>query len=473
MTKKIALFALVAAGVFCSCSQSSDLVNDLPTPSEKQKVEEKTSISFDTYNAKSAIVRSSRAGYAGDMTTAMLQKEGFGVIAYYTGTSNYSAWTKEAPNFMYNTKVYVAGADGTAESQNPSWTYSPTVYWPNGNATADNAGAAGTGGGKLSFFAYAPYTAVTPSTGEAKGDATTGIKGLSRNNDATTDPTVFYSLEGGVDLLWGTAGTNGATVSGDTAQAGTTLTGGKAPVNVDLTKMKTNGKVNFLFKHALARVGSIKVVADVDAVTGGSLSNDSRIYVGIVSIENGMTTDETPVSTLIGDGSLDLTTGLWTTAGSTKISLSKSIASSAIPVSGAAAMNTAIEVPNTNPEAVGSTKTWEQIFTTAGVTTEATSIYSSSVDPILLIPGADQTLKVSISYWVTSKDSNLKRGYTWIPQTVSKTISLGTLEMNKSYSLTLHLGLNSVKFTATVSDWDNADADANLRIDLPVNVVGE
>lgn len=470
MTKKIALFALVAVGVFCSCSQSSDLVNDLPTPSEKQKVEEKTSISFDTYNAKSAVVRSSRAGYAGDMTTAMLQKEGFGVIAYYTGSDDYSTWTKEAPNFMYNTKVSVAGATGTEVSENPSWTYSPTVYWPNGNATADNAEAAGTGGGKLSFFAYAPYTAVTPNTGivTATGDAaTTGITALS-SNAAPTAPTVSYSLGGGVDLLWGTAGTNGATVN-DAAQAGTTLTGGKAPVNVNLTKMKTDGKIKFLFKHALARVGSIKVVADVDAVTGGSLSNDSRIYVGIVSIENGMTIGETPVSTLIGDGSLDLTTGLWTTEGSTKISLSKSIASSAIPVSGAAAMNTDIEVPNTNPEAVG-TKKWEQIFTTAGVTTEATSIYSSSVDPILLIPGADQTLKVSISYWVTSKDSNLKRGYTWIPQTVSKTISLGTLEMNKSYSLTLHLGLNSVKFTATVSEWDNA---ASSSVDLPVNVVGE
>ena len=180
MTKKIALFALVAVGVFCSCSQSSDLVNDLPTPSEKQKVEEKTSISFDTYNAKSAIVRSSRAGYAGDMTTAMLQKEGFGVIAYYTGSANYSAWTKEAPNFMYNTKVSIAGADGTSPSSDP-WTYSPTVYWPNGNATADNVGATGTGVGKLSFFAYAPYTAVTPNTGVATGDATTGIKGLSSN----------------------------------------------------------------------------------------------------------------------------------------------------------------------------------------------------------------------------------------------------------------------------------------------------
>ena len=463
--KKIALFALAAAGILSSCSQSSDLVNDLPTPSKEQK-EEKTPISFDTYNAKSAVVRSSRAGYAGDMTTAMLQKEGFGVIAYYTASTDFSSWSIEAPNFMYNTKVYVPEADGTNPSSN-AWTYAPTVYWPNGNATADNAGATGAGGGKLSFFAYAPYTAVTPNTGVATGDATTGIKGLS-SNAATTAPSVSYSLDGGVDLLWGTAGTNGVTVN-NAAQAGTTLTNGKAPVNVDLTKMKTNGKVNFLFKHALARVGSIKVVADVDAVTGGSLSNDSRIYVGIVSIENGMTTGETPVSTLIGDGSLDLTTGLWT-AGSTKISLSKSIASSAIPVSGAAAMNTAIEVPNTNPEAVG-TKTWEQIFTTAGVTTAATSIYSSSVDPILLIPGADQTLKVSISYWVTSKDSNLSRGYTWVPQTVTKTISLGTLDLNKSYELVLHLGLNSVKFTASVSDWDNAES--SQRVDLPVNVVGE
>ena len=460
MTKKIALFALVAVGVFCSCSQSSDLVNDLPTPSEKQKVEEKTSISFDTYNAKSAIVRSSRAGYAGDMTTAMLQKEGFGVIAYYTGSADYSAWTKEAPNFMYNTKVYVPEADGTNVSSN-AWTYAPTVYWPNGNEAADNVGAAGTGVGKLSFFAYAPYTAVTPNTGNATENATTGIKGLS-NNTATTDPTVSYSLEGGVDLLWGTAGTNGATVN-DAAQAGTTLTGGKAPVNVDLTKMKTNGKVNFLFKHALAQIGALKVVADVDAVTGGSLSTTTKIYVENVTIENGMTTGESPVSTLIGDGTLDLTTGVWT-PGSNKFTLSKSISGESL--------NPAIRVASTTPETVGE-KAWEQIFTTTGVTTTPANLYdASSVSPIMLIPGADQTLKVTISYWVTTKDDNLSRGYTWTPNpTISKTISLGTLEMNKSYSLTLHLGLNSVKFTASVSEWD--DAESSQRVDLPVNVVGE
>ena len=460
--KKIALFALAAAGILSSCSQSSDLVNDLPTPSKEQTVE-KTPISFDTYNAKSAVVRSSRAGYAGDMTTAMLQKEGFGVIAYYTGSADYSEWTKEAPNFMYNTKVSVAGADGTAESQNPSWTYSPTVYWPNGNEAADNVGAAGTGGGKLSFFAYAPYTAVTQSTGivTATGDAaTTGITALS-SNAATTDPTVSYSLEGGVDLLWGTAGTNGVTVN-NAAQAGTTLTGGKAPVNVDLTKMKTNGKVSFLFKHALARIGSINVLADIDnagAATGGTLSETTKIYVESVTIQNGLTTGESPVSTLIGDGTLDLTTGVWT-PGSNKFTLSKSISGESL--------NSKIRVASTTPETVG-TKTWEQIFTTTGVTTTPTSIFSS-VSPIMLIPGADQNIRVSISYYVTSKDANLSRGYTWIPQSVSKTISLGTLEMNKSYSLTLHLGLNSVKFTASVSEWDNA---ASSSVDLPVNVVGE
>lgn len=176
-----------------------------------------------------------------------------------------------------------------------------------------------------------------------------------------------------------------------------------------------------------------------------------------------MTTGESPVSTLIGDGTLDLTTGVWT-PGSNKFTLSKNISG--------VSLNSVIRVASTTPEAVG-TKTWEQIFTTAGVTTTTpTSIFSSgSASPIMLIPGADQNIRVSISYYVTSKDDNLSRGYTWIPQTVSKTISLGTLEMNKSYSLTLHLGLNSVKFTASVSDWDNAAS--SLSVDLPVNVVGE
>ena len=465
--KKFALFALAAAGILSSCSQSSDLVNDLPTPSKEQK-EEKTPISFDTYNAKSAVVRSSRAGYAGDMTTAMLQKEGFGVIAYYTGTSDYSAWTKEAPNFMYNTKVYVDGATGTEVSENPSWTYSPTVYWPNDNATADNVGAAGTGGGKLSFFAYAPYVAVTPSTGVVTSATTTGIKALS-NNSATSAPTLTYSLDGSVDLLWGTAGANDVTV-GNAAQAGATLTGGKADVNVDLTKMKTNGKIKFLFKHALAQINSLKVIADIDnngAATGGSLSN-TKIYVEKVTLANGLTTGENPESTIIGNGTFDLTTGVWT-AGSERENVAFNVAAASVKTDADLAMNTAIQIPATTPNVNPGVTEWEDIFATPGVTTTATDVLNGISTK--LIPGANQTLKVTIKYWVTTKDSNLSKGYTWIPQEITKTISLGAIEMNKSYGIVMHLGLTSVKFTATVSDW--VAAGSEVRADLPVNVVAE
>ena len=464
--KKFALFALAAAGILSSCSQSSDLVNDLPTPSKEQK-EEKTPISFDTYNAKSAVVRSSRAGYAGDMTTAMLQKEGFGVIAYYTGTSDYSAWTKEAPNFMYNTKVYVDGATGTEVSENPSWTYSPTVYWPNDNATADNVGAAGTGGGKLSFFAYAPYVAVTPSTGVVTSATTTGIKALS-NNSATSAPTLTYSLDGGVDLLWGTAGANDVTV-GNAAQAGATLTGGKADVNVDLTKMKTNGKIKFLFKHALAQINSLKVIADIDnngAATGGSLSN-TKIYVEKVTLANGETGVPSE-STIIGNGTFDLTTGVWT-AGSERENVAFNVAAASVKTDADLAMNTAIQIPATTPNVNPGVTEWEDIFATPGVTITATDVLNGISTK--LIPGANQTLKVTIKYWVTTKDSNLSKGYTWIPQEITKTISLGNIEMNKSYGIVMHLGLTSVKFTATVSDW--VAAGSEVRADLPVNVVAE
>lgn len=462
--KKIALFALAAAGILSSCSQSSDLVNDLPTPSKEQTVE-KTPISFDTYNAKSAVVRSSRAGYAGDMTTAMLQKEGFGVIAYYTASTDFSSWSIEAPNFMYNTKVYVPEADGTNPSGN-AWTYAPIVYWPNGNATADNASATGAGGGKLSFFAYAPYTAVTPNTGVATGDATTGIKGLT-SNSSTSAPSVSYSLNGGVDLLWGTAGANDVTV-GNAAQAGATLTGGKADVNVDLTKMKTNGKINFLFKHALAQINSLKVVADIDnngAATGGSLSN-TKIYVEKVILANGETGVPSE-STIIGNGTFDLTTGLWT-AGSDKETFSYNISAQTVWAEGDIALSTDIQIPETTPN-VTAGNAWENIFATPGVTTTATDVLNGISTK--LIPGSGQKLKITIKYWVTTKDSNLSKGYTWIPQEITKTISLGNIEMNKSYGIVMHLGLTSVKFTATVSDW--VAAGSEVRADLPVNVVAE
>ena len=270
-------------------------------------------------------------------------------------------------------------------------------------------------------------------------------------------------------MLWGTAGANDVTV-GNAAQAGATLTDGKADVNVDLTKMKTNGKINFLFKHALAQINSLKVVADIDnngAATGGSLSN-TKIYVEKVTLANGLTTGENPESTIIGNGTFDLTTGVWT-AGSERENVAFNVAAASVKTDADLAMNTAIQIPATTPNVNPGVTEWEGIFSTPGVTTTATNVFDGISTK--LIPGSGQTLKITIKYWVTTKDSNLSKGYTWIPQEITKTISLGDIEMNKSYGIVMHLGLTSVKFTATVSDW--VAAGSEVRADLPVNVVAE
>ena len=222
--------------------------------------------------------------------------------------------------------------------------------------------------------------------------------------------------------------------------------------------------------HALAQINSLKVVADIDnngAATGGSLSN-TKIYVEKVTLANGLTTGENPESTIIGNGTFDLTTGIWT-AGSERENVAFNVAAASVKTDADLAMNTAIQIPATTPNVNPGVTEWEDIFSTPGVTTTATNVFDGISTK--LIPGSGQTLKITIKYWVTTKDSNLSKGYTWIPQEVTKTISLGNIEMNKSYGIVMHLGLTSVKFTATVSDW--VAAGSEVRADLPVNVVAE
>ncbi|MCR5518845.1 MAG: fimbrillin family protein, partial [Bacteroidales bacterium] len=279
--KKYLILAATAALVLGACSK-----NDV------EIAEEKTPVTFGTYLGKAV----TKAGDTGSINTpqTLAQKDGFGVFAYYTGATAYSAGqTAYTPNFMYN--EHVEGTDAAS----PVWDYGNHKFWPNGNAVADNTtnGAVGDGAGKLSFFAYGPYAA--PGNSETEGIISFSAAGTAG------DPTVTYILNG-VDLLWGTAGNSDATTNG-TAQAGDTLTGGKAAVNVDLTKQKTNGKVKFAFKHALAKLGKIQVVADIsngDALTGGTQGN-TKITVSQVII--------TP-DAANGKGTLNLATGVWTLA---------------------------------------------------------------------------------------------------------------------------------------------------------------
>ena len=524
--KKHLFFAATALAMLASCSQSDDL--SAPVVAENTQPQ---AIEFGTYVGKNV---NTRAGQTGSITSAQVlaNKGGFGVFAYYTGDNDYLGTTSVnptttpvtlttpqasamAPNFMYNQQI--EGTDATT----PVWTYSPVKYWPNGNTTADdqdnNAGdhpAEGSLGGKVSFFAYAPY--VTKAAADGTG---TGIISMS-DNSATGNPTITYKMQAGnanpVDLLWGTAGTNGYK-----AQDGTVDNSGNYiavdpgtpkwadrpfAVNANLTKMKVQGKVQFAFKHALAKVGGsnvtttppstngLQVMLDVDngtAETGGTYDNTTtKVTVSDITItaRAKVDADATPgpdkyLTPAGNQGTLDLATGQWTidVATSSNVTADKATASSVthqITTSGSGSANASLNTTIAEPTTALATGTaaWDGLV--EGVLTTAKNVYADEANPLVYIPGTYPELDVEITYITRTKDASLAKGYSEVPQTVKKTLTFTKpVQLNKQYNLIIRLGLTSVKFDATVSDWDpdtdsdgDVDGDDTKEINLPINV---
>ena len=237
---------------------------------------------------------------------------GFGVFAYYTNADNYAytavttdgttGQTTWKANFMYNQHVTWNTSRESEGGYITNWTYSPIKYWPNDIANDDAVDAqttAATGsvdGGKLTFFAYAPYVA-TPEANSV------GINSFTANSTAS-DPIVGYKLAANgaeaVDLLWGTfntasPGVTVATNGGVSYDAdGTNYQKSILPsytMNADLTKQKTNGKVDFAFKHALAKLGGkegLKIQLDLDnergAATGGTKEDATKVTINSITI---------------------------------------------------------------------------------------------------------------------------------------------------------------------------------------------
>ena len=481
----------------------------------------------------------SRGGAGGNITndgTSPTHKLGdtnyeIGVFAYYTGKFTYGQYqantysaetgkdgtTDKYPNFMYNQKVYLDGTD---------WKYSPLKYWPNdfaSNSDVDDQSAQGsdTYGGNVSFFAYAPYLEY-----DAAVDGT-GITAMTAKN-VTGDPKITYKLESDVDLLWGTAGNytgdkalstgsnagvTGSASANDNTYQKAIVDGVK--VNADLTKQKVGEQVIFFFKHALAAIGGgstagpgtgFQVKLDIDnstngeaatAETGGtrqefteSATDYWRTKVTIKSIE--ITNDLNGAETGLGDGAvslyrtgvLNLATGKWNGSDAGTVSQTTSVAASYDATN--IQLNSKIAEMKSPSETNFSDYTGSVLgyfaksldTTLPGVTEDPQDVYNSTTQtPLMLIPGQTPKFKITVEYVVRQYDSALQDTYTEITNKISKTVTFPTIEMNKYYSLLMHLGLTSVKFTATVSDWTDAkigdgDGDGNDDNDvyLPINV---
>jgi len=465
-----AIFVLMA--LLASCAVSVEDANS----KQEQLNAQPASVGFGVYMKRGT---TTKAGYAGELTTEVLKRDtvGFGVFSYYGNGALYNEASK--PDFMYNQLVKF--------TSNNVWEYSPIKYWPNefgaqaGSESAD----------RLTFFAYAPYVEVTPSTGIVTGDTDYGIIGMSRNI-AEGDPMVMYSAKlqtgyGGVDLCWGVAANNfTSSVDGDNNNVQ------KGDPYLNLIKPKTGDRLMFEFNHALTQL-NVQIDTDVDVESGETNPVDSKTKVYIRSISfTGFTTR----------GSLNLNSKagkpLWyNITGTGRLSREPVTIydGRSDGLEGVATASDISEIPATlnpkliqsvpygpsNAPTVGVTNTKENLFAYASLTSDPVPYTTDVAAPVMVIPIFGVPVTVTIVYDVETIDDNLASflsdGVTHGVSTenkITKTIQMNgqdmTLESGKKYVIGLHLGLTSVKFDATVAEWDDAQYEGEAY--LPINTGG-
>ena len=458
--KELKLLSLVlvagTATLFTACTSESDNSPSANISYESIAATQQVPVTFSTYIGESAITRTGTAGNID--TDAKLQIPGFGVFAYYTNASSYAAAplgnTTLHPNFMYNQPV-------TWDTDH--WTYTPTKYWPNetqsdGTSSVDGSAApaaTSTGGiDKLSFFAYAPYVAVTASTGaitthktEDDGATEVGITRLSANS-ATSDPFISYTVaslpENTVDLLWGVipASKTYSTVTGNVD-----LSANAGKPNLNLTKQTKSEKVDFLFKHALAKINfTVQGFFDELPSASPSINVDGGTKIVVEKVD--ITSD------FHKKGVLNLYNGTantpnWDVSGDATTVDFKVVNSS---------INTAIKYNSATDTYAGQSA--------AGVDNTKKALFANADHFFALIPGtADITFE--ITYHVFTADANLSGEFSKVTNVIKKEIDDLPLVAGNAYNINLQLGMTSVKVTATVSPWTNG---AEQKVNLPINV---
>jgi len=457
---KKSFLILATAALFAACSNEKAITIEQPVAQQQASDD---AIRFGVYVNRGL----TRAGQPDTLTTQKLATAGFGVFAYYTNNEAYSQYA--IPNFMYNQEVTGTGAPLV-------WSYSPLKYWPNEYGTGANSDDMD----KLSFFAYAPYVEVKPTSGipvlVTKADSTNRDSVLNKNitaltrNTAVGDPMVKYVVDTdpstSVDLLWGVQPESSTYDS--IVEFGWT----KAPgfPYTDLIKDKASkSKINLQFNHALAQFNAT-IDAVVDSVRGKAvdgLDPNTKIFVRSITFTG-----------IAMKGALNLNNGTknvpyWLDYEGKNEIISEEVTFYDGRKDGKEATANGeqrSELPcMLNPEIVQDTTSAK-----SGVVKDTLNLFKSSSykAPIYVIPTTD-AMNVTIVYDVETKDDNLATylsdGVTHgssIENRIYKENVFAKFEAGKSYTLNIHLGMTSVKFDAVVTDWVDETA---AEVDLPEN----
>lgn len=480
--KKLFLFAATAA-MLAGCSDTEELALN-----QAQQEVGQGEVSFSVYTN-----RATRGGVAGEMTTEALKAEGagFGVFAYHTNNSFYDSQNSEI-NFMYNQKVTWDGE---------KWVYSPLKYWPNEfgeNAKSNNIDY-------VTFFAYAPFVNFYPSTGvapvaegqDANQQQWKNITAASRNGD-NGDPVIRYMVDTNpstsVDLLWGVAADEKFVGLADATKPTQLKTNA---CFIDLSKQKgVNDKINWKFYHALAKL-NVQIIAANDVVTqdidpyepeGEEVHSATRVYLrwieftgftmnGALNLHSNPAADEasTPRARWMAyDGATDLkpatvrfNDGLMDGKEGTENNVNPNER-----VLGA--LNPVLVEPTTPAEGWTAktggipTDKYVNIFDGAGEDKEDEE-YVAADASIYVIPTGEK-MTINMLYDIQTADKRLgnylsdgkTKGFR-VANAITNTLDNIDIVAGKAYTIKIVVGLESVKVTATIKDWDDSEeAVANM-----------
>jgi len=482
-------FLAAAAALFAACSSDDGIAEQQQA---KQQAAEQVPVAFDTYVNRGT----TRAGQTGKATLDAIKTAnvGFGVFGYYTNSDNYDQ--TYTPNFMYNEQV-------EWNSSSNKWFYAPIKYWPNefgSYALSDDVD-------KVSFFAYAPYVTVNPASGKVKdnrsatGDAVTyteddgentmGIVGMKRNND-TGDPMIkyistFYTDEQ-VDLLWGTVATasnswgkkNGGGTQ--TLPVGLPFLDVQHPYNTS-SDWSSAQKVSFDFKHGLAAL-NIQVDTKTNSTSPASPDSKSKVFIRSVTFEGFDTKGALNLNNATAGKALWYNfDGLDELNNGNEVTIKDGRKDGKEGITAATKEYAAINPAYVQDQVWGSltvtgvNQTPGNLFRKLATGGEAVAANA----PIYVIPNGDK-LKVTIEYDVLTADENLagKLNDGTTAGSVVKNVITRYITTDKKgstngeaggeiilangylYTINLHLGLNSVEFNASVTDWVDAAGGADL-----------
>ena len=389
-------------------------------------------IEFGTYLGRSAEGRGSVITTEGNTENGELAlTSGFGVFAYYTGTTNFETWSQGdnvTPNFMYNQKVTGKSVDGKV-----TWSYSPVKYWPNNV------------GDKVTFLAYAPYY---------ENKEITGTK-LTFNISNT-------NIKGQEDILYlcQNAPTSEAAEEGEEEATSTSCTANHK--TIDLTKQKVDEVVNFHFLHALSRIAfNAEVMADyVNGDSTGKDDDDTTTSNGDLASETKITIEEIElIGKFYAQGTLDLNGGSWTPVASTNDYNFKLVSGDSGNLQ--------------NYEFDGAADEGDNVEEDADVSKRQVNLADSY---LMIIPqefkasgeelAEGEGIKIRVKYTVVTTDSNNEKNSSTVTNDITSDEFAFNFEQGKAYSFNLHLGMTSVKLTATVEGWGDEEV---IAVNVPIN----